>query len=210
MTNILITGFGPFPGVTDNPSAQLVGRLAKARRPAISRHQLITHVFTTSYAAVDRDLPALLARHKPQILIMFGLAARTKFLRIETLAHNRKSRLHPDRDRQVAASYAIRPSAPHSLRGRAPFAKLLGAARATGIDARISRDAGRYICNYVYWRALDGAAGSHRPDRVVFVHVPKLRNRRPGKTGTALPTLAQLARAASAVLVAANAGISRH
>ena len=208
MTRILITGFGPFPGAPINPSAQLVARLARIRRPAISPHRLATHMFATSYAAVDRDLPALLARHRPQILIMFGLAARTKFVRIETLAHNRRSALHPDQDGAVAHSRMIEPRAPSFRKGRAPLARLLAAAIATGIDARLSRDAGRYICNYVYWRALEAAALPRGLEVVVFVHVPKLRSHSPRRTGRWRPTLSQLVNAAAAVTIAANTGIA--
>ena len=42
------------------------------------------HIFETSYAAVDRDLPKLLAQHKPDIVLMFGLAGRTPHVRVET------------------------------------------------------------------------------------------------------------------------------
>jgi pyroglutamyl-peptidase len=208
MTRILVTGFGPFPGAPINPSAQLVARLARIRRPAMSQYRLATHVLATSYAAVDRDLPALLARHRPRILIMFGLAARTKFVRIETLAHNRRSGLHPDRDGAVASTRTIEAHAPSIRKGRAPFARLLAAARATGIDARLSRDAGRYICNYVYWRALEAAAQPRGPEVVVFVHVPKLRSRAPRRTGIRLPTLSQLVNTAAAVTIAANTWIA--
>ncbi len=139
---------------------------------------------------------------------MFGLAARTKFLRIETLAHNRRSALHPDRTGKVATSLRITPGAPASLKSRAAFTRLLGAARGTAIDARLSRDAGRYICNYVYWRALEVTDNS--PAVVVFVHVPKLRSRNRKKHGPRLPTLPQLIRAGSAVILAANAAVLRH
>ena len=36
-------------------------------------------------------------------------------------------------------------------------AKLLRAALGTGIDARASRDAGSYLCNYLSWRAIEAA-----------------------------------------------------
>ena len=34
---------------------------------------IIPHVFQTSYAAVDRDLPKLLAKYRPDALLMLGL-----------------------------------------------------------------------------------------------------------------------------------------
>lgn len=82
MTTILVTGFGPFPGAPFNPTGPLVERLARLRRPALASVAIVPYVFQTSYAAVDRDLPKLIAKHKPDALLMFGLAPRTKTLRI--------------------------------------------------------------------------------------------------------------------------------
>jgi hypothetical protein len=70
---VLLTGFGPFPGVPLNPSALLVKALARRRRPAFAAITRTTHVFATAYEAVDRDLPKLFAQ-KPDIILMFGLA----------------------------------------------------------------------------------------------------------------------------------------
>lgn len=169
MTTLLITGFGPFPGAPFNPSGGLALALAKKRRPELARVRRVTHVFETSYAAVDRDLPKLLARHAPDIVLMFGLAAHTPFVRIETRARNAASMLLPDVDGRVLRESAIVPNAPASLRGRAPFARLLGAARAARASARISHDAGDYLCNYTYWRAL---RASRSGTLVQFVHIP--------------------------------------
>ena len=129
-TTILITGFGPFPGAPFNPTEALVRRLGARRRPALADVRRIVHVFPTSYAAVDRDLPGLLARHQPDVLLMFGLAARTPFVRIETRACNAVSRLFPDAGGRLIKSGRIRPGAAAALSGRAPFAKLVSVARA--------------------------------------------------------------------------------
>ena len=40
----------------------------------------VAHVFRVTYEAVDRELPDLLARVKPDALLMFGLAGRTRRL----------------------------------------------------------------------------------------------------------------------------------
>jgi hypothetical protein len=102
MTSVLITGFGRFPGAPFNPSGPLVRALAKRRRPAFADVYRAVHIFETSYAAVDRDLPGLIAKHKPDILLMFGLAARTPFVRIETRARNTMSILFPGCERPPA------------------------------------------------------------------------------------------------------------
>ena len=74
---ILITGFGPFPGAPFNPTMPLVKRLTQLRRPAFADVELIGHIFQVTYATVDRELPELIAQHRPHALLMFGLAART-------------------------------------------------------------------------------------------------------------------------------------
>ena len=92
---ILLAGFGPFPGAPVNPSALLVKTLARRRRPALAGVARATHVFATAYAAVDRDLPKVLAA-KPDIVLIFGLAGRRRQLCIEARARNAVSVLFPD------------------------------------------------------------------------------------------------------------------
>jgi pyroglutamyl-peptidase len=203
-TSVLITGFGRFPGAPCNPTELLVSRLARMRRPALSGVRSALHVFPTSYAAVDTQLPALVAEHRPAAIVMFGLAGRTKGIRVEMLARNRTAQVFADIDGVVPKRGAIKLRA-GALRGRAPFARLVAAARATGLPARLSRDAGAYLCNYGYWRALETALQPAGPAIVVFVHVPGLRTGARRNGHSISPTLAQLTRAAQAIVVAAAA-----
>jgi len=195
MTTILVAGFGPFPGAPGNPSAAIVRRIARTRRPLWAGHRIVTHVFGTRYDAVARDLPALVGKHRPQAVVLFGLAARTPYLRVETRARNRVTQLFPDAARRRPAA-RIEAGGPASLRGRAPFVRLASAARAAGADARLSRDAGAYVCNFAYWHAIRAA-----PALAVFVHVPKPRG----------PSdLNGLIRAAQAIVSAALSQSLRH
>ena len=153
---VLLIGFGPFPGAPLNPSALLVKSLARRRRPAFAEIVRTSHVFTTTYAAVDRDL-AKLREIGADIVLMFGLAGRRRHLCIETRARNAVSLLFPDASGFRPQRGVIAPGEPAALRGAAPFARLLGAVRSSAVPARLSRDAGRYLCNYAYWRALEQA-----------------------------------------------------
>ena len=170
---ILITGFGPFPGAPYNPTTPLVARLTRLRRPALADVELTRHIFPVTYRAVDQELPKLLAKLRPQALLMFGLAARTAHVRVETRARNAVTMLWPDaaQTRVRKGSIGLGPDArmfgPHT-------AKLLRAARATGIDARPSRDAGAYLCNYLSWRAIEATCHNTGPRLAAFVHVPLL------------------------------------
>ena len=197
---VLITGFGRFPGAPFNPSGPLARAVARRRRPAFADVRRVVHIFETSYAAVDRDLPKLIAQHKPDIVLMFGLAARTPHVRIETRARNARSTLFPDVTGYRPDQREIVLGKPSS-RGLSPFIRLLAASRNSRLRSKLSRDAGRYLCNYVYWRALEAASRSGTP-LAQFIHIPwvPIVRRRPGRK----PRMshAALARAGEAILLA--------
>jgi pyroglutamyl-peptidase len=199
---ILITGFGPFPGAPLNPTMPLVARLSRLRRPAFSEVEFSGHIFPVTYKAVDRELPQLLARHRPHALLMFGLATRTPYVRIETRARNAVTMLWPDADHTRARKGSIAGDADARMFGP-HTAKLLRAAVATGIDARASRDAGSYLCNYLSWRAIEASCADGGPRLAAFVHVPPIA--RDGashrKSMTPRITLEQLVDAGEAMLL---------
>jgi pyroglutamyl-peptidase len=169
---ILVTGFRPFPGAPYNPTEKLVERLLRLRRPALDNVERIGHVFPVTYSAVDRELPVLIARHRPDALLMFGLASRTPFIRIETRARNTVTQIWPDANHSRVLSRTIvkntestRRFGPHTLR-------LLCAAQSTGVDARPSLNAGYYLCNYLSWRAIEATRNNGSPRLAAFIHVP--------------------------------------
>jgi pyroglutamyl-peptidase len=170
---ICITGFGPFPGAPFNPTGPLVARLLRLRRPAFGDVELSGHIFPVTYKAVDRELPELLAQHRPHALLMFGLASRTPYVRVETRARNAVTTLWPDADHALIRKGSISDGA-DAMKFGPHTAKLFRAARATGIDARVSRDAGSYLCNYLSWRAIEATCVDSGPRLAAFVHVPPL------------------------------------
>src|SRR5262249_24018929 len=153
--SVLITGFGPFPGAPYNPTGPLVKRLSLRRRPTLAETGRPAPVFCSSDAAVDAELARLIARHAPDVLLLFGLAARTPYLRVETQARNAVSALVPDAGRTMRRIRNIRRGATATIAGRAPFQRLVGAARTARVPVRLSRNAGSYLCNYLYWRRIE-------------------------------------------------------
>lgn len=173
MSGLLITGFGPFPTVPDNPSARLARRLAASPR----LRRLLGHapdclVLETRYDALDTQLAPALARG-PSAVLMIGVAARRSRVCVEARAVNRVSRLFPDASGAVGRFLAFEPDGPAQRRSPAA-AQVRIALRRAGLDAAASRDAGRYLCNASYYRVL--ATG--RP--AAFLHIPMPpRTRRP-------------------------------
>jgi pyroglutamyl-peptidase len=198
---ILVTGFEPFPGAPFNPTQPLVARLTKLRRPALDAVELTSHIFPVTYSAVDRQLGELLKQRRPQALLMFGLASRTTFLRIETRARNAVTMLWPDaeharvRKGSIAGDADAMTFGPHTER-------LLRAALGTGIDARTSNNAGSYLCNYLSWRAIEATMREKGPHLASFVHVPLLaRDGSAQAKGDSRITLDELVDAGEAMLM---------
>jgi pyroglutamyl-peptidase len=207
-TTVLLTGFGPFPGAPLNPTGPLVETLARQRPRGLHNVRRVAHVFRTTYDAVDEELPALLARERPDVLLMFGLALRARTLRIETCARNALSPITPDASGRLPNSAAISQSAPGTLPLSPSAHKLVMAARATGVPASLSRDAGRYLCNYLCWRASEACERSDAPRFVAFVHVPRMWNTHASNRWP-LFNFDDLLRAGEAILIAALATAGR-
>jgi pyroglutamyl-peptidase len=199
---ILLTGFGPFPGAPYNPTGPLVMALARRRHPAFANVRRVAHIFQVSYEAVDRELPALLQRERPAALIMFGLATRATQVRVEMRARNAITRMVPDVSGRIPLAAAIRPGAPPTVPLRTPAQRLLSAARATGVPVALSRDAGRYLCNYLCWRAIEITGQTGGPRLVVFVHVPQLRHGSRRRSNKRSWRMADLMRGGEAILLA--------
>jgi pyroglutamyl-peptidase len=198
---ILVTGFGPFPGAPYNPTQPLVTRLMRLRRPAFIDVELSSHIFPVTYKAVDRELPQALAENKPHAMLMFGLAGRTGYVRVETRARNAVTTLWPDaaqtraRKGSIADAADARRFGPHT-------AKLLRAAKATGLDARASRDAGSYLCNYLSWHAIEAVNAGNGPRLAAFIHIPPLaRGGAVKRKGFSRITLDELVDAGEAMLL---------
>jgi pyroglutamyl-peptidase len=198
---ILITGFGPFPSAPFNPTGALVELLAR-QSPVQAGTRRVAHVFRTSYDMVDRELPALIARERPAALVMFGLAQRTRHVRIETLARNTLSRVHADVAGILPKANAIVADGPAALALPAPAQHLLAAARLAGARAALSRNAGSYLCNYLCWRAIESVTSAGGPAVASFVHVPLVRPLTTTTVGETPRTLGDLILAGEAIVAA--------
>jgi pyroglutamyl-peptidase len=133
---------------------------------------------------------------------MFGLASRTSFVRIETRARNAVTTLWPDADHSRVRKGSIAPDTDAMMFGP-HTAKLLRAAKSTGVDARASRDAGSYLCNYLSWRAIEAVSADDDLHVAAFVHIPLLARDGATRRNGANPrvTLEQLVDAGEAMLL---------
>ena len=167
MRTILLTGFGPFPGVEHNPSGAVARALAA--RQGVPGVRLCGAVLDTSYARAPAQLQQALDLQRPWAVLSLGVAPGDQ-LRLEGVARNLDSARGPDVDGVVRAGLPIRPGGASTLTSRLPLGAFAHALAAGGWAARPSEDAGGYLCNHLFYELLcrhpGGPAG--------FVHVPAL------------------------------------
>ena len=169
--SLLITGFGPFPGVTENVSAWLVESLAAASPSSRLGCKLHAQVLPTEWAAVGALGPNLLNQYEPRLILHFGLSNRARGFRIERSAHNRVGAKDDARGVRLMSRIILEHGQERldTVLSSASLAKHL---RKHGLPAATSRSAGTYLCNFLYYLSLEWAGRQAKRCDVVFVHVP--------------------------------------
>lgn len=164
MKRLLLTGFGPFPGAPENPTAQMVQNLASC---PLGSMELVTRILPVIWNDAEARIAALIDEVKPDAILHLGLATKRSTIGVETRARNECTRLHPDADNMCRASGTIDPHGQGLRHARVDTARLVEVLCGLGLDAELSDDAGDYICNHTLYLSL----GSHVP-RVGFIHLP--------------------------------------
>ncbi|MBN9671185.1 pyroglutamyl-peptidase I [Roseibium aggregatum] len=177
---ILVTGFSPFPGAPVNPTQVLMHRLPKRLSNRETGIDFVFRVLPTTWAARADTTARLLEELQPDAVVHFGLDGTRRTINIETRAVNRATRIRPDASGRKPAQPVLTPGAVRYRPATLPARPLRDAALSAGAPAKISADAGTYLCNATLWDTL----GSGTP--AIFVHVPSLprgrHDRRPGFT----------------------------
>ncbi len=150
---LLVTGFGPFPGMPDNPASTLV-RAVGAQRLAGVEARLID----TEWAACA---PFRESAAEADTVLMFGVAGGTHRIRYERVAHPVASARKDAAGRLPEAAPAM------SRRSALPVGGLVALARRAGFPVVLSHSPGGYICNASYAAALSGNPNA------MFVHIPQ-------------------------------------
>ena len=171
---LLLTYFGPFPGVPVNPTVALAEgaqRLLTRMRPDLN---VITRELPVSYDGSSAALRAALQEVQPDALISLGVAVGRDVVSLEQVAINLDSAGIEDNDGDRRCDEPIVPDGREayfsSLPVRASFERL----RAAGEPVEISYTAGTYVCNHVFYEGqrISRELGLSIP--AGFVHVPAI------------------------------------
>ncbi|CAB3244378.1 unnamed protein product [Arctia plantaginis] len=167
---VLVTGFGPYIGHPVNASWEAVKIMNKDEIETKHNVELVLLEIPVTYENVDEFVPALWETHTPKLMIHVGVSGQATCFDLESQAH-RKGYNKFDyfnkcpADNVCTAEGAIRI---HSKLDVERISKEFnGSEPDSKITTQVSKDAGRYLCEYIYYTSL-----SIDNTRTLFVHVP--------------------------------------
>lgn len=168
---LLVTGFGPFPGVPVNPTEALVEELAAQKERFAHLCDLRTEVFPVDYRALPGRLEDIGTGFGPDIAIHFGLSLRATGIQLERKARNVIAEGKPDDTGHIPQSRHIRADA-GDVDSSLPLEEISDALQAEGLPVGFSDDAGAYLCNYLFYLSGAHFCTGFAPSMSGFIHMP--------------------------------------
>jgi pyroglutamyl-peptidase len=168
---ILLTGFGPYPGVPANASAVLVPRLANAARTLFPSHDVVSEILPTEWVGAPQRMRSLLDEVQATLVLHFGVSQDAAGFELELIGRNLRTSLQdaigalPDSEHVIAAG-------PELLAATLPAERIMARLVRLGLPCRTSDNAGSYLCNAVLYHSLSAAHEAPEPYPAGFIHVP--------------------------------------
>ena len=167
---IVVTGFGLFRGYDVNPSWEAVKALPAAWDD--DQHEVVVEEIPVQYDFVLKEVPDRWSSRQPDFIIHVGVSHLAEKLTLEQHANNTgydkpdvAGLCPPDNCCVPSASCAAKLSCCLDLLELSQ--KVTEDCRELGLETVLSEDAGRYLCDFVYYKSLHATQG-----RSLFVHVP--------------------------------------
>ena len=158
MEHIALTGFSLFGSHTINPTAYLVDKFS-------SLPYVEGRVLPVSYGKSAEAIKET----KGKVLVMTGLADGRKEITLERFAYNQRKASIPDIDGVLEEGGKILENGEERLETEVDVEAIVSRLKREGIEASLSLDPGRYVCNNIYYTDL---SSSIRPS--LFVHFPQI------------------------------------
>lgn len=178
---MLLTGFEPFGGDAANPSGDAVRAVASRWS---GRARLVTDTLPVAFEESVERLRELIAAHEPDVVIAAGLAGGRVRVGVERIAVNLIDARIPDNTGAQPIDEPSVDGAPAARFATLPVKAIVAALSDAGIPAEVSHTAGTFVCNHVFFAALESVGPAARAG---FVHVPWSSEHAPATDAPSLP-----------------------
>ena len=168
---IYVTGYGPFPGVPSNPTADLAIALHGTQ---FGQHTVCSEVLPVSYEIALGRIRAAIRRLEPTLVVNMGVDVRADRVRVESTGVNRAlaGRLDVDGSDWGGRGLLAERAEDEALVTSLDVARIVRAAERAGYASCVSDNAGRYLCNAALYASLLELRQIGRDGRACFLHLP--------------------------------------
>ncbi|KAH0483709.1 MAG: hypothetical protein KVP17_001449 [Porospora cf. gigantea B] len=162
---VYLTGFQPFRDVQTNASWQCVKRLKATWTSPVP-------LTVAEWPVVYAKVPLV----KAPLVVHVGYSYKAACVSIEMFGRTGPY-VKPDEDGELPPLVCE----PQTHKTVFDVDRMVSILKGAGVAAEVSQDAGLFLCEYVYSRALEANQG-----RAIFVHVPKAEVLDESQTSTAI------------------------
>lgn len=169
----MVTGFGPFANHPVNASWEAVKLMNKEEIEMKQNCELVLLEIPVTYDNVDEFVPALWDTHTPKLMMHVGVSHLADCFTIESQAH-KKGYQRMDYFDKCPPNHTCPAEGAIRIRTKLDVDRICkefndGNPPEERTSAVPSKDAGRYLCEYIYYTSL-----SVDNSRTLFVHVPDM------------------------------------
>ena len=166
---ILVTAFEPFGMEMRNSSLETLRNLPKIPGMVITKLE-VPVVFGTAEKTVLEKLRA----GSYDAVMMLGEAGGRSAITPELKAVNLDDARIPDNAGNKPRAAKIRIDGEDSLPSNYPLMEMVLQMTRSGIPARVSADAGKFVCNHLLYQVLYDLRAQNSPVKAGFIHLPYL------------------------------------
>ena len=173
MTRIVLSGFEPYGGFEENPSAKVV---MKMQDRILGGAKVNSVILPVSFRRAFNVLKATIeSGEEPHIIISTGLMPFASAIQVERVAINIKDYDGiPDNEGAMPQDEPIVRDGPPAYFSTLPVRKIVQRLLEAGIPAMISNTAGTHLCNFIMYNVLHYVTKRGMKTKVGFVHFPFL------------------------------------
>jgi pyroglutamyl-peptidase len=183
---VMLTAFGPFQGVPDNPSMALLSELPSVLdqgwKAEVKERILKTLVIETSAEGAQEGIQQLeeclqqnSSSQGPVVCLHLGVNRSADGFHIEACAYNDASFSIPDERQYRPNGEKILKDAAWGTANRSLYNtdELVDQLSISfpAIESKVSTDPGRFVCNYLYYTSLSKLQG-RLAEASLFLHIP--------------------------------------
>lgn len=163
---ILLTGFEPFGNYKENSSWAVAEKVAACGFEGVS-----VALLPVTFSGVASALCRAVEEHRPDAIVMLGQSAGIDYVKLERVAINMMDSASADNDGYLPDEEPIYPGGEAALFTNTNIKELCRAVKEQGLPAKVSNSAGLYVCNRLYYEALQ-LCKENRGMKALFIHLP--------------------------------------